>query len=319
MTKKAISPKSEIEQEQKARLPQLQRARPDELPGLQLTLRDIGIIMAICDYRALTTAQIEEIFFTPTTRSQCSLRLKLLFQHGYLQRTEQQLAGKHPLIHWLDKRGQEVVAAQRKIDPSEVDWTPKPQALRDLFLDHLIATNTVRLSIARAAAKHGFLLEEWRDDKTLKRDHAHDKVTIVGAQGGTQLVAVVPDGYGVIVNPHPSPKHVYRFFLETDRSTMTVSSEHDVARTWGKKIAAYNAYFASDIYKTRYATEAGKGRVVTVTLGEKRLEHLKRITEAQSGKMRYWFTTFERIAAGDILTDKVFSVASLPELREMVR
>jgi hypothetical protein len=317
--KKTTSPKSEIELARKARLPQLQRARPEELPGLQLTLRDIGIITAVCDYRALTTAQIEEIFFTPTTRSQCSLRLKLLFQHGYLQRTEQQLAGKHPLIHWLDKRGQEVVAAQRGVDPSEVDWTPKPQALRDLFLDHLLATNTVRLSIARAATKHGFILEEWRDDKTLKRDHAHDKVTIVGAQGGTQLVAVVPDGYGVIVNPHPSPKHIYRFFLETDRSTMTVSSEHDVARTWGKKIAAYNAYFSSDIYKRRYATEAGKGRVLTVTLGEKRLEHLKRVTEAQNGKLRYWFTSFERIKSEDILTDAVWSIASTAERRALIR
>jgi hypothetical protein len=317
--KKTTSPKSGNEQERKVRLPQLQRARLDELPGLQLTLRDIGIITAVCDYRVLDATQIEEEFFTPTTKSQCSLRLKLLFQHGYLQRTEKQLAGKHPFNYWLDKRGVDVVAAQRKIDPSEVDWTPKPQALRDLFLDHLIATNTVRLSIARAAARHGFLLEEWRDDKTLKRDHAHDKVTIVGAQGGTQLVAVVPDGYGVIVNPHPSPKHIYRFFLETDRSTTTVSSEHEVARTWGKKIAAYNAYFASDIYKTRYATEAGKGRVLTVTVGEKRLEHLKRVTEAQNGKLRYWFTTFERIKAGGILTDPVWLAASQSEWRPLVR
>ena len=44
------------------RLPILQRAHPDMLPGFNLTQRDIAIVEAVYTYRALTTTQIETLF-----------------------------------------------------------------------------------------------------------------------------------------------------------------------------------------------------------------------------------------------------------------
>ena len=64
------------------------------------------------------------------------------------------------------------------------------------------------------------------------------------------------------------------------------------------------AYIRSGKYEARYGTR--HGCILTVTIGERRLANLKRITEEVGGKARFWFTTIERIKAGDILTDPMW-------------
>jgi hypothetical protein len=57
--------------------------------------------------------------------------------------------------------------------------------------------------------------------------------------------------------------------------------------------------------------------VLTITIGDKRLENLKRatehITEKDGGGARYWFTSLPRLNApgADMLTSPVWSRASL--------
>ena len=71
------------------KLPRLVRAKGDNLPGFVLTDRDVDILRAVYEYRALTTTQIEALIFATTTPHQCRKRLQLLFHHGYLYRSEQ--------------------------------------------------------------------------------------------------------------------------------------------------------------------------------------------------------------------------------------
>jgi predicted transcriptional regulator len=89
----------------KQRLPQLQRASKDTLPSFRLTERDIEIIQAVYAYRALTTDHIETLLFSPSTHSRCLFRLKNLYHHGFLLRTEQPQSlteGRKPFVYWLD-------------------------------------------------------------------------------------------------------------------------------------------------------------------------------------------------------------------------
>ena len=70
------------------------------------------------------------------------------------------------------------------------------------------------------------------------------------------------------------------------------------------------------LYEARYGTR--HGRILTVTIGERRLANLKAITEEVGGKARFWFTTIERIRAGDILTDPIWWVATRNTIHALV-
>src|SRR5690349_4276988 len=80
----------------KSRLPRL-RQEGVELPPVRVTVRDAAILAAVYQYRALTTPQIEYLFFTteePKRKREkisprCQHRLQLLYHHGYLYRDEQ--------------------------------------------------------------------------------------------------------------------------------------------------------------------------------------------------------------------------------------
>lgn len=297
------------------RLPRLTRAAGDTLPGFRLTERDTAIIEAVYAYRALTATQIEQLFFSPSTRTQRNLRLKLLYHHGFLLRTEQPQSlteGRKPFVYWLDKKGAELLAINREIEVSEIDWHPRTHLVGSLFLAHLLATNDVRIAISLAADKQGFVLDAWQDDKTLRKEHVGETVTIKGAQGGLEQVSVVPDGYGEL----DTGDHLYRFFIEVDRRTVTGASEKSGSHDWARKIRAYIAYYNSDKIAAKYGSRGG--RVLTVTTGEKRAANLKVITEREGGKGRFWFTTFAQATAERILTQPIWTVAGKEGLYTLV-
>lgn len=274
---------------------------------MRLTARDLAIVEAVYTYRALTTEQIARLFFAPSTRSQCLLRLKLLFHHGVLKRGEQpqtMTEGRKPFVYWLDRNGAELLAIQRECELSELDWHPKQHLVKYLYLDHLLATNDVRIAVTLAAQVLGYSLETWVDDTTLKRNHAHDTVTLSGPQGGVEQAAVVPDGYFVL----DTGDHHYHHFLEVDRRTVTGQATTVGAHDWARKVSTYLAYIRSGKYEARYGSM--KGRILTVTTGEKRLANLKAITERSGGKARFWFTTFAQATPDAILTAPIWAVAS---------
>lgn len=274
---------------------------------MRLTARDIAILEAVYAYRALTTEQIQRLFFAPSTRSQCLLRLKLLFHHGFLKRGEQpqtMTEGRKPFVYWLDRTGAEFIAIQQECEVADLDWQPKQHLVKYLYLDHLLATNDVRIAFSLAAQTHGYTIPTWRDDKTLKRDHAHDTVTLRGPEGGIEQAAVVPDGYFVL----DTGEHHYQQSLEVDRRTVTGEATRSGAHDWARKVAVYLAYIRSGKYEARYGSM--KGRIITVTTGEKRLANLQAITEKAGGKARFWFTTFAQATPEAILTEPIWAVAS---------
>lgn len=300
--------------ERAKRLPQLQRVGKEQLPSFRLTERDTGVIEKVKDFRALTTEHIEELCFTPQTRSKCKLRLKLLYHHGFLLRTEQPQSlteGRKPFVYWLDKKGAELIAINRGIEFSKVAWKPNMHKVGAQFLYHLLDTNTVRIAVTLAAQRHGMTIMDWRDEETLRKDHANDVVTLKGPQGGEQTTIVIPDDYFVLEVPIPSERRsIYpRLFVEIDRRTVTgeASVSNQSQRDWAHKVQAYIAYYVSDAHKKRYGSTAG--RVITITTGEKRAANLKAITERVGGKSRFWFTTFEQVSAETVLTEPIWSVA----------
>lgn len=286
----------------------------------RLTKRDEEILRAVYLYRALTTKQISDLLFVrpdmtenrlPSSR--CVHRLKLLYHHGFLARHEQPQTlaeGRKPFLYQLDRRGAEFLGQREDGGIHALDWQPG-EDVSPLFLEHLIASNDVRVAITRSASRHGFAIEKWLDERTLKQVQNKDAVTLTNAAGKKQNAAVVPDGYFHLT----TGEHHYHQFVEIDRRTVTGSSKNWTRRTWARKIMGFIEYYRSGKYHARYHTKSM--RILTVTTGQKRLENLLAITEEVGGKARFWFTTFERVLHADILVDPIWNVAGGDTLRSL--
>lgn len=301
------------------------RQMPSEEVHFRLTARDKACIKAAYDYRALTSPQIDALLF-PATKgrtgtepsSRCRHRLKLLSrpqvsdhpETAFFYRGEQPQVlseGRKHFVYFLAPRGAAVVAALLGCHVEDLDWRDGEHDVRSLFLEHLLATNDVRVAITRAASVYGLSLPVWRDERTLKRDHAKDSVILTGPHGGQQRAAIIPDGYFVL----EVGAYRHHQFLEVDRATETGMASEWGRRDWSRKIAAYLEYHHSGKYLERYGTRSM--RVLTVTIGEKRLANLKAITEKIGGRSRFWFTTFARLTADTVLTAPIWDVAGRTE------
>lgn len=292
--------------EKKPRLPLTERVDGDRLPPFRLTKRDQEIVAAVYTHRALTTPQIETLFFPDSKYTRCSRRLKRLFHYGFLERDEQAQTlteGRRPLVYFLDEKGAQLLCHLHDLEPDEIDWHPRENQVGHRFIEHLLATNDVRVAIEVAADRNGWTIETWLNEKTLKSREAKDYVELTGPRGGKRRAAVVPDGYFVF----RADEYVYHHLVEVDRRTVVGQAKRWRTRDWARKIRVYLAYYKSGKYQERYETKSL--RVLTVTTGERRLANLKEITEDVGGKSRFWFTTFDLATPKNVLTEPIWQKA----------
>ena len=130
----------------KKRLPRYGRIKSP--PKMRLTERDIHILEAVHAYDGmLGFSQIKRLFFTG--KSQTEQRLKLLYQHGYLNRpTGTSADGMPEMIYWLDKHGAEIVASKNSIPVGDFPWRKQPRWFQ---VEHDLAVNDFRLDMEAAS------------------------------------------------------------------------------------------------------------------------------------------------------------------------
>lgn len=303
----------------------LKRDGQESRPAVRLTERDIAIIQAVYEYRALTTTQIQRLLFPVRAKAQseqgrrvvAQQRLKLLYHNEYLTRDERPTRlseGRQALVYFLDKKGAQLLATYLKIEPTELDWRPRDNVAGAgwLFLDHLLHTNDVRLGLTAAIQASGCRVTRWIDDRSLRRREMKEYVTLKTDVGADEKVAIVPDGFFSLVQG----EKVFHHFVEVDLATVVGLSSKSGRRDWARKVRAYLAYHQSGQYKARYGAQ--EFRVLTVTTGTGRLENLRAITEEAGGKNRFWFTTFEQLADLHLLSEQIWSVAGQHEPLSLV-
>ena len=269
--------------------------RAEQPPRMQLTERDVGVVLAVHDYRTLRRDQIEKLFFPSANTA--NERLKCLYQHRFLDRRWLPVAygqGMSQAIYLLDERGAELVAERQGSDRSQVHWRAAHNHIGSPFLEHSLMINDARIAFTTAAQKSGYQVDKWVGEAALKATGDH--VDIPTARGGRRKVAVIPDGY-LALNLGDRRAH---FFLEIDRATLS-------NRRWRERIAAYRMYVESGRYAERYGTRSL--RILTVTTGPKRLANLKRTTEQAGGGRLFWFTTLEEMSSRNTLEQPIWQVA----------
>lgn len=270
--------------------------RVEDPPSMRLVARDVEILKAVHDCRVLRGDQIQTLFFG--CQSTASYRLSRLYQHGFLERHFLPTLGglaSSPILYTLGKRGVDVLRQALGGGPEEGRRWSGGKELSPLFLEHMLAINTVRIAITKACQGSRFRLLTWRGENELKANY--DYVNIRTPTGRLKSVSVIPDSYFRL----ETPRGIAHFFLELDRGTMTT-------QRFQAKVQAYQAYYQSGAYQKRY--EARGLRVLTVTVSWARATNLQRVTEEAEGKQRFWFTILDEIKPETILSKPIWKVAT---------
>jgi len=309
------------------RLPIYSRAPADQLPPLQLRTRDLEILRATYEYRALTPRLYELLFWArpdllshpPASdrrrpkklNTRTHARLQLLYHHEYLARFEQATTRRQPkpFVYMLDQRGAELLS---KDAGEKVRWRPAHNSVNFTFLDHLLLTNTFRVCATIAAREQGVTLVEWIDDDDLKHRQQTNYVTLSGPDGGqAKKVPILPDGYFFL----QTENYQFRFFIEIDRGSIVGQASRWGRRDWATRVRAYNQFVESGRFAECFG---GQGmRILTVTVGEGRMHNLKRITREVGGRNRWWFTTFDLVSPQSVL-GPIWSSAGKPGTHGLV-
>lgn len=276
--------------------------RAETPPAMLLTERDKEIVKAVYAYRLLSTEQVETLLFSPdgnqdhpTKTSICRKRLKLLYQHEYLDRIHLPLVpnqGSRPTIYCLAEQGAQLIAGIEGAERASVAWRRKDNDVDFYFLEHSLLINDMRIAVALAARRSGWTLTCWLTERELKslKERVPDPVH------PDRTLPIAPDAYFTLELGDKRAS----FFLEIDQAT-------EANKRFKAKVQAYLAYVTSGQYQERYQTKSL--RVLTVTTGERRVANLKSTTEKVAGSDFFWFTTFGMATAEKILTAPIWRVA----------
>ena len=209
----------------------------------------------------------------------------MLVQAGLLHRGEQEQVrseGRRPYLYMLTPEGVQLLEDELGLEPEDIDWKPSYNSVKWPFLEHLLATNDLRVRMEVAAPKVGLRILEWVDDLSLASTSIRDQIVVPARGGGTQQTTVGPDGYVSLLAPDGKTRH--RAFIEADRATVPLTR-------WKNKVWKYQHYFRSKAFRRRYGATK-PFRVLTVTTSQERLQNMKQATEAQGATTWFWFSTY---------------------------
>ncbi len=301
------------------RRPKTRRVSVEHLPGHYMTRRDKEIIKAVYAYRALSTPQINTLFFSHgqakgSHLTRCNKRLSKLFHHGYLFRgepTRKLSDGRKPFTYFIDRAAVPVLANEYGVFVDDIDWKPAyvrhyHKKLNSQHFEHFLAVNDVRVAVEAAAARHGFSIRQWLDEQAFRQKPLKERVRITTRQRRKRhkkLVWFMPDGYVHFSQAGED----YHSFIELDRATET-------RQRFAEKIHSYLQYFLGGHYEAQYKTDAMG--VLTITTGSTRLANLKEVTRQliveEIGDPRYlnlfWFTTLKQVTSESVLTWPIWEI-----------
>ncbi len=250
---------------------------------MRFTARDSRILEAIHAFDGvLSDLQIQRLFFTGSSQTQ--LRMRLLYQHGYVARPDRRQRASIPtMVYWLTQKGAAYVAGLSGTPIKEFSYRRQPKWMQ---LRHDLSVNDVRITFLEAGQRvPGMTVENWIPQEVFWASPDRVEFTLPNGKVGRRFVR--PDGYAVI----SQGAYVSRLLVELDRAT-----EHN-PRFGVEKVIPGIAYIRSESYRRRFGYNSGKWLVITTN--DRRLKNLKRTTEVVAGSNAglFYFTTLERVDA----------------------
>lgn len=255
---------------------------------MQVTERDLRILRWVAAFRYMTREQVEKLEFSPSTHSYCKRRLSLLFHNGYLRRSFLPLRsafGAAQIYYTLDGRGADLVAEIFGLRRAEVDWRPRDGRREPLYMEHTLRINDTR-TLMLLAARRAALELVWIDERDLKR-RARDH-RVIDPLHPSEKITIVPDGYLTVGDR-------WSFALELDRGTVEEGP-------FKRKVRGYGEWKRSGLYEKSFGTPSLRVLFVVAdaTRDRKRLERIKRWTEAANGGTMFWFAGLDALDSGPL-------------------
>lgn len=273
----------------RSNLPRFRRD-PDRAAPIRLTDRDREVFYTLFHYRYLTTSLLIERHFGSATRGRT--RLRLLYHHGFLERTW--LASVGPAtgeaIYSLGRAAIPELVAFYGLEPDDIRRRRKK--VEPLFVAHELLVARFRLRIAYTGAPIGVSIADWRDGGDAKlRVETQDLRT-----GALRTETLTPDGVGRVV----SRRARFTFAVECDRGTMTAGRVRE-------KFRRYVAASATGAFADRFGAE--RFRVLVVVPSAKRLSSLKAAAR-DVGARRVWLTTEYALTTADPIRTAIWHPAT---------
>lgn len=278
--------------------------RPKKPKNIRLTERDQRIMETLHAFDGMMSyQQLKRLFFPGKWDTGPKERLRLLFQHRYLNLPDDENLHRVPqgeIVYWLDEKGAELVAGLRGLALDEFSWRPMGRWSR---IAHDLAVNDFRLDIMDACEEMSELtLFDWVVESEFTQEP--DTITYTALNGAEKTRQVRPDGFFLIRKPskkQPGKQLEYAFLLEIDMGT---ESNVRFARD---KVASGTLYLSNESYQERFGVRYGRWLVVTTNEG--RMIRMKDQVERFGGGGVWYFTTFDRVAPATVLTDPIWLIA----------
>jgi len=292
-----------------ADLPQKLRART--APAFELTDRDIEVLKALHYFRVLERAHIEQLFFPNPSRA-CA-RLRLLYQHGYIERIDRPRYPKLPNpapAYRLALLGAKMLADRAGVPLATVRYWGKGDdrdghqtRVTAYFLEHALAVARFRIALEHAARRAGCAVEVWRDDVDMRQAQQGSIVVFSPAPGSPTIsLKVAPDGYFML--RAASGQRGY-FFVEVDRGSETVS------KAWKRKTLGYKGLFATGAFHEHYQVDTRDVgfRVLVTAPSLQRAQNIKAMVERHGpGELSqlFLFAPFADVIGQDVLSAPIW-------------
>jgi hypothetical protein len=266
---------------------------------MQLTERDLRLLAYVARYRFLSSAQLAALDGgSPQNVLRC---LRVLFDHGYLDRPKAQLAsmpvvGPQAMVYGLAPKGARALRQYGHHLAGAGDWAEKNKRAGAIYIEHTLAVAEFMTGLELACRT--------RPDVDLIRDReiiADAPEETRGAreplrwvvrppQGRNELWSVVPDGLFALSFSDGTASY---FLLEIDRGTIPIVRSSLDHRSITRKLATYYEGWRANRHVEQFGVK--QMRVLFVTESAERVRNmLSAVEQITGGKGSNFFLFIDR-------------------------
>lgn len=295
--------------EHRARYRPRRRRSGNPLP-FQLTPRDLDILRSLARFRFLNSGQITTLM--PGSAKNMRARLKLMFEHGFLDRPDCQYdtyrpgGGSAEIVYALTDKGARLIADSGFPEAgAHASWSQKNRSAGRPFLEHTLAIADFAVTLA-ASVRDRNDIELLDDAALLARFPAHTqelpkplRMSVPVIFDGTRhMVGIEPD-YAFSLG-FPAMRQRTNYLVEIDRGTMPIERASLASSSILRKLVAYREIWRSGLHTTQLGWR--NFRVLTVTTEPERAKHMRECALRHLGSVDaalFWFTERSTLASSD--------------------
>jgi hypothetical protein len=284
----------------KTRVKLFQRAEAP--PSMELTVRDLTLLAYVARYRFLSSAHLAALDGgSPQGVLRC---LRLLFDHGYLDRPKAQLAtlhdeGPRPFVYGLGQKGARALRAYGSRIDDGVDWSEKNKRSGAIFLAHTLGIADFMVGLELACRAEGNITLIGEDDiiaaapadtRAAREPLRWEAVSV--ERGKRERWSVIPDGVFGLSFPDGTASY---FLMEFDRGTIPINRRGGDHRSIRRKFKTYYDGWRAERHVEQFGLK--QMRVLTITSSPERMRNMvgcvRNITE---GRGSNFFLMIDRAA-----------------------